>query len=148
MARRRQKKDPRVELRRVMVAELLVEQPRIRLREIAERFGISISTARNDVNAIRDEWAQRRLAAYESRLLEDFVRTDEAIAAIWPSVKAGMGWAIDRLCSLIHTRIKLLGLDTVKHEVDIGELLAQYLARREKDEHGGARERQNDRDSD
>jgi len=143
MARRRRKANPRVELRRTEIAELLAEDPCIRLREIAERFGISISMARYDVKAIREEWAQRRLAAYESRLVDDFVRTDKAIAAIWPSVKAGKGWAIDRLCSLIQTRIKLLGLDTLKHEIDIGDLLAQYLARRERDEHGSAAQRQN-----
>ncbi len=143
MEKRKRKTDPRVELRRTEIAELLVDHPRIRLREIAERFGISISMARYDVKAIREEWAQRRLTAYESRLLDDFVRTDEALAAIWPSVKAGKGWAVDRLCSLIQTRIKLLGLDTVKHEIDIGDLLAQYLARRQEDEYGGAASGQN-----
>jgi transposase len=124
-------------LRRAQVAELLVERPGIRLREIAERFGISITAAHNDVKVIREEWAQRRLAAYESRLLDDYVRTDEAIAAIWPHVAAGKGWAIDRLCSLIQARMKLLGLDTMRHEIDVGELLARYLARRAASDDGG-----------
>jgi transposase len=138
MGRRGRKKDPRVERRRAEIAELLVAQPRIRLREIAERFNISIASAHNDVKAIREEWAQRRLTAYESRLLDDYIRTDEAIAAIWPHVLAGKGWAIDRLCGLIQARMKLLGLDTVKHEIDIGELLARYLARRASDDDSGA----------
>jgi transposase len=137
MAKRGRKKDPRVELRRAQIAELLVERPGIRMREIAERFGISVPTAYADVKAIREEWAQRRLTAYESRLLDDYIRTDEAIAAIWPHVEAGKGWAIDRLCGLIQARMKLLGLDTVKHEIDIGELLARYLARRANDDDTG-----------
>lgn len=146
MARRGRKKDPRVEERRARIARLLIERPRIRLHEIAKQFNVSTSMAHYDVKAIREEWAQQRLSAYESRMLDDYARTDEAIAAIWPSVAAGEGWAIDRLCSLIQTRMKLLGLDTMRHEIDIGELLAQYLARREGDEHGDARERQNARD--
>jgi transposase len=137
MGRRGRKKDPRVERRRAEIAELLVAQPRIRLREIAERFRISIASAHNDVKAIREEWAQRRLTAYESRLLDDYIRTDEAIAAIWPHVAAGKGWAIDRLCSLIQARMKLLGLDTMRHEIDVGEILARYLARRAASDDGG-----------
>jgi len=139
MARRGRKKNSRVEERRAKIAKLLIERPGIRLHEIATQFNISISMAHYDVKAIRAEWAQQRLSAYESRMLEDYARTDEAIAAIWPSVAAGKGWAIDRLCSLIQARMKLLGLDTVRHEIDIGDLLAQYLVRRESETDDGAR---------
>lgn len=107
----------------------MMERPGISARAIARELGVSRTTAAKDVRAIREEWAERRRQAYEERLVEDLIRTDAAIAALWPNVAAGKGWAIDRLVSLITTRMKLLGLDTVRHEVDIGEILARYLAR-------------------
>jgi hypothetical protein len=119
-------------------------------RHSQERFGISRSAARITMSApCATSGHSVRLARVRVAFARGFRadgRGDRSHLA--KRLSAGMGWAIDRLCSLIQTRMKLLGLDTVKHEVDIGELLAQYLARREKDEHGGARERQNDRDSD
>jgi transposase len=122
-------RDRRIEERRARVARLLLERPGIRLVEIAHHVGVSVATAHRDVQAVRAEWAAQRVAAYEARLLDDFARTDEAIAAIWPSVVAGKAWAIDRLCSLIKLRMKLLGLEAVRHELDVGDVLAQYLAR-------------------
>jgi hypothetical protein len=119
----------RMEQRRLKAAELLLSEPTITYRELAKRLGCSIGTAVKDVKAIRAEWAERRLSAYESRLLEDFIRTDEALAAIWSAVKAGKGWAIDRMCTVLQTRMKLLGLDMIRHEIDIGDVLARYLAR-------------------
>ncbi len=123
------KRDLRIEERRTRVARLLLERPGIRLVEIAHLVGVSVATAHRDVQAVRAEWAAQRVAAYEARLVEDFVRTDEAIAAIWPSVVAGKAWAVDRLCSLIQLRMKLLGIESFRHELDVGEVLAQYLAR-------------------
>jgi transposase len=122
-------RDLRIEERRVRVARLLLERPGIRLVEIAHRVGVSVATAHRDVQAVRAEWAAQRVAAYEARLVEDFARTDAAIEAIWPHVAAGKPWAIDRLCSLIQLRIKLLGLEAVRHELDVGEVLAAYLVR-------------------
>jgi transposase len=122
-------RDLHIEERRVRVARLLLERPGIRLVEIAHHVGVSVATAHRDVQAVRAEWAAQRVAAYEARLVEDFVRTDAAIEAIWPHVEAGKAWAIDRLCSLIQLRMKLLGIETFRHELDVGELLAAYLAR-------------------
>jgi hypothetical protein len=134
------------EWRLTRTAELMLAHPGISVRTLAQELGVPRSTAHHYMQRVREEWAERRLRAFESRLVEDLARTDQAIAAIWDAVCAGKGWAIDRLCTLIQTRMKLLGLDTVRHEIDIGELLAQYLARREGDGHGGALERQNARD--
>jgi predicted DNA-binding transcriptional regulator YafY len=128
------KRDLRIEERRARVARLLLERPGIRLAEIARHTGVSVATAHRDVQAVRAEWAAQRVAAYEARLVEDFARTDEAIAAIWPHVAAGKAWAIDRLCSLIQLRMKLLGLETYRHELDVGEVFAQYLVRAADDE--------------
>ncbi|GBD17587.1 hypothetical protein HRbin27_00069 [bacterium HR27] len=129
MANQRQARRRAVEARRTRVAELMLANPGISAVAIGRQLGVSHTTAAKDVRAIREEWAERRRQAYEERLVEDLIRTDAAIAALWPNVAAGKGWAIDRLVSLITTRMKLLGLDMVRHEVDIGEILARYLAR-------------------
>jgi len=125
----RRKIDPQVEQRRTAVAELLLARPGVTVRQVARHFNVSVGTAYNDIRAVREEWAERRLHAYESRLVEDLVRTDVAIAGIWDAVRAGKGWAIDRLCSLIEQRMKLLGLNQTRHEVDVGDVLAKYLER-------------------
>ena len=136
--RKRSRRAPVIDERRHRIAELLLARPGISERAVARELGISRRTVQRDIEAIRAEWAARRLHAYESRLIDDLMRTERALEALWPAVESGKGWAIDRLCALIATRVKLLGLDTVRHELDIGELLAQYLVRREGDADGDA----------
>lgn len=118
-----------VQDRRNRVAELLVARPGISYRALARELGCSRSTVMRDVQAIREEWAARRADLYESRAAEDLRRTDAAIAAIWSQVEAGKGWAVDRLVSLLTYRARVLGLETQRQELDVGELLASYLAR-------------------
>lgn len=131
------RRNPQVEERLTRTAELMLARPGISVRALARELGVSPSAAHQYMRRVREEWAERRLRAFESRLVEDLSRTDEAIAALWDSVRAGQGWAIDRLCALIQTRMKLLGLDVVRHEHDIGEVLAQYLARLAEEQRGG-----------
>jgi len=123
------RKSPQREERLTRVAEMMLARPGISAAQIARELGVHRATAWRDVQEVRRQWAERRLQAYESRLLDDLARTDRAIEALWTAIEAGKGWAIDRLCSLIQTRMKLLGLDTVRHEIDIGEVLAKYLSR-------------------
>lgn len=111
------------------MAELLLSRPGISVRQLARELGVSRSTAWRDIAAVRAEWAERRLTAYESHLVEDFARTDRAIAAIWERVTIGYLPAIDRLVALIDRRLRLLGLDTVRHQVDLGAVLQRYLER-------------------
>lgn len=122
-------KATKIEERRLRVAELMRARPGISIRTIARVIGCSKNTALHDTQAIRAEWAARRSELYESRAAEDLDRTDAAIAALWPAVLAGKGWAVDRLVSLLSYRAKVLGLETQKTELDIGEVLASYLAR-------------------
>ncbi len=122
-------KATKTELRRLRVAELLVARPGISERQIAREVGCSTGTAHNDVTAVRAEWAARRSALYESRAAEDLSRTDAAIAALWPQVTQGDATAIERLVSLLSYRARVLGLETQRQELDIGEVLASYLAR-------------------
>jgi chromosome segregation and condensation protein ScpB len=116
-------------------AELLVARPQLTVRALARALGCSASTAHADLVAIRAEWAERRRDLVEQAAAEDLARTDAAIAAIWPAVLAGKPWAIDRLVSLLTYRMRALGLERVRHDVEVavetevGELLARYLAR-------------------
>jgi DNA-binding transcriptional MocR family regulator len=119
----------RREERRMRAAELLAARPRLTVRELARALGCSVGTAHADLQAIRAEWAERRRDLVEQAAAEDLARTDRAIAAIWPAVTAGKGWAIDRLVSLLTYRARVLGLERVRQEVDVGEVLAHYLTR-------------------
>jgi hypothetical protein len=111
------------------VAELLAARPGISERSIAREVGCSPATAHADVVAIRTEWAARRGDLYESRVAEDIARSDAAIAALWPHVTAGRGWAIERLVGLLTYRMKVLGLESQRNELDVGAALAELLTR-------------------
>jgi hypothetical protein len=126
---RRPRRLTKREERRMRAAELLAARPRLTVRELARALGCSVSTAHADLVAIRAEWAERRRDLVEQSAAEDLARTDAAIAAIWPAVLAGKAWAIDRLVSLLTYRMRALGLERVRQEVDVGEVLAHYLTR-------------------
>jgi hypothetical protein len=119
----------KTELRRLRVAELLAAQPGISERALAGVIGCAQSTVHADIVAIRQAWQARRRDLYEQRVAEDLARTDAAIAAIWPKVLGGNGPAIDRLVTLLTYRARVLGIETQRHELDIGEVLAGYLDR-------------------
>lgn len=116
-----------IDIRRTRVAEMLLE--RRPMREIASILGVSVGSVVNDAKAVRAEWRARRLELLDERGAEDLARSEAAIAAIWPFVVAGKGWAIDRLIALLTYRARVLGLESRHTEVDIGSALANYLAR-------------------
>lgn len=122
-------KATKTEQRRLRVAEVLAARPGISERQIARELGCSVTTAHRDVRAVRAEWAERRRDLVEQAAAEDLARTDAAIAAIWPAVLSGKAWAVDRLVALLTYRARVLGLEMHRQEVDIGEVLAGYLAR-------------------
>lgn len=122
-------KATKTEMRRLRVAELLAARPGMSERAIARELGCSAVTAHRDVRAVRAEWARRRQDLVEQAAAEDLARTDAALAALWPAVLAGKGWAVDRLVSLLTYRARVLGLEMHRQELDIGEVLAGYLAR-------------------
>jgi len=132
---RRPRRLTKREERRMQAAELLAARPQLTVRELARALGCSASTAHADLVAIRAEWAERRRDLVEQVAAEDLARTDAAIAAIWPAVLAGKAWAIDRLVALLTYRMRALGLERVRHDVEVaveaevGELLAGYLTR-------------------
>ncbi|MBI4496777.1 MAG: hypothetical protein HY689_02620 [Chloroflexi bacterium] len=117
-----------IEARRTRVAELLLEGRSE--REMARALGVSLGTVATDVKAVRQEWQARRLAHMEEKGAEDLARTDADLAAIWPKVRAGNLWAIDRVLGLLQYRAKVLGLEAPqKQEHDVGDALAAILER-------------------
>lgn len=120
-----------MELRRQRVAELLAARPQLTVREIARALGCGVATAHRDVRAVRAEWVERRRELVDRVAAEDLARTDAAIAAIWPHVLAGKGWAVERLVSLLTYRFRALGLERVRvhQELGLGAILAGHLAR-------------------
>jgi len=100
----------------------------LRYEQIAERVGVDTSTAwRLVMKAYQRSLKQNdELAEFNRKL--DLERLDAALAALWPNVQAGKGWAIDRLLGILERRARLLGLDMPqKQETDIGDTLARVL---------------------
>jgi len=102
----------------------------LRYEQIASKLGIDVSNAwRLVMRAYQRSLKQNDAEAEFNRKL-DLERLDAALAAIWPQVNAGKGWAIDRLLGILERRARLLGLDSPqKQETDIGETLARVLER-------------------
>ena len=100
----------------------------LRYEQIAKRLGIDVAAAwRHVMRAYQRSLKQNdELAEFNRKL--DLERLDAALAAIWPHVNAGKGWAIDRLLGILERRARLLGLDSPqKQETDIGDTLARVL---------------------
>ncbi len=119
----------RRELRRLRAAELLAANPGLSVRRLAAELGCGVATAHRDLVAVYQAWAERRRELVEQIVAEDLARSDAAIAAIWPQVMAGRDWAVDRLVALLTYRMRVLGLERARHELDVGNVLAGYLSR-------------------
>lgn len=65
--------------------------------------------------------------ADELRTLE-CARLDAALAAIWPKVLAGNGWAIDRMLGIMDRRARYLGLDAPLKREDTQTLTIRLAA--------------------
>jgi AcrR family transcriptional regulator len=124
MSRRRRTR----EHRRALVAELLAEQPALSVRDVARRVGCGVGTAFRDIQAIRAEWGERRLSAYEDKLSDDFARTDRLIAILWPQAVSGDYRAIDRLLAVLHYRARVLGVYD-RHETSSGIVAGQIVVK-------------------
>lgn len=128
--------------RRAQVAALRLS--RLSLSEIARRLGVSTATVHSDMLAVRAEWAERRLTAYEEWVGEELATLDQLQRAMLPLARTGQEKAVDRVLSIMDRRSKLLGLDQPeRHEhvvitkdlvVREIERLEEELARRANDE--------------
>ena len=79
--------------------------------EIAEAVGVAQSTVSRDLAAIRDEWLERRMTAYDDWVAEELAKLDELERSLLALALAGQTSAVDRVLGIMDRRAKLLGLD-------------------------------------
>lgn len=101
--------DDEVALRRVQVSAMTLG--RRSQREIARRLNVSVGTVNADLKAVRAEWAERRLAAYEQWVEEELAVLDALQRSLLPLALQGNHAAADRVLSVMDRRARLIGLD-------------------------------------
>lgn len=98
-----------IEARRQRVATMRLAH--LSQREIAEQLGVSLGTVNQDLRAIRDEWLERRVSAYDEWVAEELAKLDRIEKIFFPKILAGDLGATDRVFSAMDRRARLLGLD-------------------------------------
>lgn len=81
--------------------------------EIAERLNVSRTTITADLKAIRDEWAERRSAAYQEWVAEEIAKLDALERAWLPRALSQIPdeKAVTKVLSIMDRRARMLGLD-------------------------------------
>ena len=105
----KQTKRDAIAQRRVQVAALRLahlSQP-----EIARQVGVALATVNADLQALRKEWAERRLTSYEEWLEEELAKLDRLERSLLPLAIQGKVTVVDRVLAIMDRRAKLLGLD-------------------------------------
>jgi len=129
MSRKNQQAE--VELRRKKVAANLVGG--LNYREMAETFGVSISTISKDVGIILGRWQREQVGSTGEWVQVELRRLDKALNAIWNKVLEGDPLAIDRMLKIMERRARLLGLDTPEQNrnlnIDLEQLTDEQLQR-------------------
>lgn len=95
--------------RRTQVAALRLAH--LTQREIASRLGVSVGTINADLQAIREEWAERRSTAYDDWVAEELAKLDRLERALLPLALQGQTTAADRVLSVMDRRARIVGLD-------------------------------------
>ena len=80
-------------------------------REMAEAFGVSLGTIKNDVDYVMAHWQREQVTAATDYVTLQERRLDRALNAIWERVLAGDDKAITALLKIEERRAKLRGLD-------------------------------------
>lgn len=107
--------------------------------EIAKRLGVSVGTVNSDLQAVRDEWAERRRTATDEWLSEELAKLDRLERALLPLALQGQASAADRVLSVMDRRAKLLGLnkpDRHEHTVITLDAIEAEIARLEAEQRG------------
>jgi hypothetical protein len=78
--------------------------------QIAERLGVSVGSAFNDVKRELREIEEETRETMEEMIALELERPDAAQLAIWPDVMKGKLKAVDRAISIVDSRCRLLGL--------------------------------------
>lgn len=95
--------------RRTQVAVLRLTH--LTQREIAKRLGVSVGTINADLQAIREEWAERRATAYDDWVAEELAKLDSLERAFLRLALQGQTTAADRVLAVMDRRSRLVGLD-------------------------------------
>jgi transcriptional regulator with XRE-family HTH domain len=104
--------------------------------EIAERLDVSVGTVNSDLQAIRQEWTERRMTDYGDWLSEELAKLDRLELALLPLALQGQTAAADRVLSIMDRRSRLLGLDKPErheHTVITMDTVEQEIARLERE---------------
>jgi DNA-binding Lrp family transcriptional regulator len=80
-------------------------------REIAERLGISVSTAHKHVTKMLAALREKTVEIADDVLRMELDRLDTMLAGVWTAATAGDTNAIDRVLKIMERRSKYLGLD-------------------------------------
>lgn len=80
-------------------------------REMAEAFGVSLGTIKNDVDFVMQHWQREQVTAATDYITLQERRLDRALNAIWERVLAGDDKAIAAMLKIEERRAKLRGLD-------------------------------------
>lgn len=121
--------------RRVKVAELMIKQ--WGNRAIARELGVSPSTVYQDVQKIRQEWAQRQDLSYEQHVQEELARLEEVERRLWTRLEQAEmldDAALDRWLKIVQERIKILGLHAPKEHKIVTESAVDQEIKRLNDE--------------
>lgn len=95
--------------RRAQVAELTLNG--FSQRQIAKRLGIALGTVNNDLQAVRQEWAEQRSATYEQHVGAMMARLTQMERTLARGLVEGDLPTIDRALKVLDRRARLLGLD-------------------------------------
>jgi len=104
-----QTKRDEIAARRQQVA--LLRLTHLTQAEIAEHLGVSVGTVNADIQAVREEWAERRRTAYDEWVGEELAKLDRLERSLLPLALKGQTSAADRVLSIMDRRARLLGLD-------------------------------------
>ena len=95
--------------RRTQVASLRLAH--LTETEIAAKLGVAQSTVSRDLTAIRAEWYDRRMTAYDDWVAEELAKLDRLERSLLPLAVSGQTSAVDRVLGVMDRRARLLGLD-------------------------------------
>lgn len=131
-------KDDEIASRRQQVAALRMSH--WTQTEIAKAVGVSVATVNRDLQAVREDWAERRDAAYSSWVAEELAKLDALERSWLPralKVQDADVSAVREVLRVMDRRAKLLGLDRPEqHRYEIVSVDAiEAEIRRLRDEH-------------
>lgn len=109
MLAKKEKKIPRIEVRRMEVARLMKNG--MTYREIARELGVSLRTVWKDGQKVIERWRKEAVSEIDEHFILDMRRLDDALVAISANVRAGDFGAVDRLVKILERRAKMLGYD-------------------------------------